>query len=241
MASVVASSNVCNATIEQSGFDRDKFVDCKDELDEFLCAICQGIFRDPKVTQCCGQTYCHKDISQWLVAHNTCPNCRKRLSVSGLIDPPKALKNLWSKLKMRCDYSEQGCNESINLEDVAVHLSQCDYRPNAECKTCGIVRASVKDHNCIESLKRANAALKLKQIKEQVNYSRKLKKAKENLRERFRKELEELKKEVIKENEEHDKQIKRKFNAFQKNCDIDQAGPSKAKRVCICYYHPFIY
>ena len=59
---------------------------------------------------------------------------------------------------MKCDFSDHGCDQSVSLEDLSGHLVQCDFRPNSECKVCGIVRPSVKEHDCIDALKRANAA-----------------------------------------------------------------------------------
>lgn len=102
------------------GFDKDRFLD-KDsqDLDEFICGICQGIFVDPLVTQCCQQTYCSDCINQWLNHKNTCPNDRIILTKKGLLPPSRAFKNLLNNLVTVCENNEEGCPVKVKINELA--------------------------------------------------------------------------------------------------------------------------
>ena len=68
------------------GIDRRRVVGKdEEELDEFTCSICQDIFDEPVVTQCCRQSFCTVCINEWLEDNNTCPNDRKGLTVQSTI------------------------------------------------------------------------------------------------------------------------------------------------------------
>ena len=97
-----------NSGTASPGYDRDKFIDSQ-ELDEFSCGICHGIFKNPMVAECCGQTYCSYCITQWLIHNNTCPNDRRPLTSDNLKEPPKAFKNLLANLKIKCNFYSEGC------------------------------------------------------------------------------------------------------------------------------------
>ena len=52
----------------------------------------------------------------------------------------------------RCENAEAGCTMVITIGNIANHSKVCQYRPNRECRECGLVRNSVADLNCIDAL-----------------------------------------------------------------------------------------
>ncbi len=53
------------------------------------CSLCQNIFCNPLVAQCCQQSFCEDCINNWLLNNNICPNDRKTMTSSGLSLPPR--------------------------------------------------------------------------------------------------------------------------------------------------------
>jgi hypothetical protein len=76
--------------IKMSGYELSRFVDLtQNDAEEYTCIICQDIFRNPIVTNCCLQTFCKQCINEWLENNNTCPYDRKKLNRSQLSTPPR--------------------------------------------------------------------------------------------------------------------------------------------------------
>ena len=135
------------------GYERSRIISvADDDLDEFTCAICLGIFVNPVATLCCRQTYCKDCIWEWVSMRKTCPNDRKPLSKKALKPVPRVLVNLLENMKIKCNYEWDGCSHVSRIGDLAQHLSVCEFRPNQLCKTCGLIKESVLTHNCIQSL-----------------------------------------------------------------------------------------
>jgi hypothetical protein len=73
-----------------SGYELIRFVDLSEsDAQEYTCSICQGIFCNPVVTNCCLQTFCKQCINDWLEINNTCPYDRQTLSRSQLLRPSR--------------------------------------------------------------------------------------------------------------------------------------------------------
>ena len=136
-----------------SGFEKSRVVGMSDEdLEEFLCDICQQIFNNPVVTQCCLQMYCKSCIEEWLSHQNTCPHDRKLMTTSHITPAPRFALNLLNKLKIKCEFEERGCSLLTTIGDSYRHLEECDHKPEPNCKTCGLIKTVGEEHNCIESL-----------------------------------------------------------------------------------------
>ena len=67
----------------------------------------------------------------------------------------RVLVNMLGKLKIRCDFKDQGCKEVVLLENLNHHTLKCKY--NAEnkkkkCKKCFIEYPDKSKHDCVEAL-----------------------------------------------------------------------------------------
>jgi hypothetical protein len=83
-----------------SGYDLSRFVDLTHtDVSELTCSICQDIFRNPVVANCCLQTFCEYCIKEWLTANKTCPYDRKELNENQLSRPPRYEKLIFLKIK----------------------------------------------------------------------------------------------------------------------------------------------
>jgi hypothetical protein len=75
------------------GYQLSRFVDLTEsDAEELTCGICQEIFRNPVVTNCCLQTFCEQCINEWLKTNHSCPYDRKVLNRSQLSHPPRSVK-----------------------------------------------------------------------------------------------------------------------------------------------------
>ena len=110
------------------GHDKSKIVGHNpNDLDEFVCGICQDVLDKPVVTQCCRQSYCRQCIEEWLKGHQTCPNDSQPLTTNGLSEVPRLVINFIDKMKIRCDYSDKGCPEVTTIGTRMNHLKICMY------------------------------------------------------------------------------------------------------------------
>jgi hypothetical protein len=73
-----------------SGYELSRFVDLsRSDYEELTCSICQDIFRNPVVANCCLQTFCEQCINKWLETNNICPFDRKSLNKNQLSLSPR--------------------------------------------------------------------------------------------------------------------------------------------------------
>ena len=145
-----------------SGYDRDLIVGVsKEQLDEVSCAICHGVFNDPVTVDCCQQSFCRQCITQWISTKNNCPTDRTTLTRDMLKPVPKALNNLIQQFGIKCMYESDGCSMVATIGTLDSHLNTCQFNPITKCKLCGLMRESVVNHDCVESLLRENQLLKL--------------------------------------------------------------------------------
>ena len=147
----------------------------EDELDEFICGICQHIFDEPVVTQCCRQSYCKVCINQWLENHNTCPNDRENLTVGQLLPASRMVINLLSKLKIKCENYGTDCQTVLTIEEMVNHMKTCNT-----CDSCKTSKKLLSDkQNEIQSLKSENGKLK-KALGQSTEELRKINASKKN-------------------------------------------------------------
>ncbi len=104
-----------------------KFLDPVPE--KLTCSICTDILRDPHLTGCCGQHFCHACLRSWFKKHKikTCPHCRTR-SFSHILD--KSVTREINQLKVRCSHDKEGCKWVGELSNLQSHLNSeegCDY------------------------------------------------------------------------------------------------------------------
>ena len=81
--------------------------------------------------------FCRGCITKHLENYHTCPCCNQDLTVKTLADAPRFFKNLLSEQRMRCDHHKRGCQEIVQLGNLACHVAVCGKAPvlgeNEEC------------------------------------------------------------------------------------------------------------
>ncbi len=142
------------------GFSKQRFVGLSENEDEELtCGICLEIFNKPMVVQCCRQTYCNNCITEWLRDNNSCPNDRQNLTEEKLMEPPRFVQNLISKLRIYCKNRNSGCDSIITLENLDDHESSCQFSPDNSCDICKLDVIPGEEHDCITHLLAMNMSL----------------------------------------------------------------------------------
>ncbi|CAG2168861.1 unnamed protein product, partial [Oppiella nova] len=97
------------------------------DIQELSCSICLNIFRDPVVAQCCRQTFCRDCITDWFQENTACPYDRKTLTMSELYKPPRVFEAILGKLKIKCQFSDNGCPSVVPLDQLSQHVDSCPY------------------------------------------------------------------------------------------------------------------
>ena len=102
------------------------------------CAICSCVFKDPAMCKN-EHCFCRGCVTKHLENSNTCPCCNQDLTVESLADAPRILRNLLSEQRIRCDHHERGCQEIVQLGNLASHVAVCGKAPvvcaNEECSS----------------------------------------------------------------------------------------------------------
>ena len=106
--------------------------------DNLHCAICSCVLKDP--VMCKNEHYfCRGCITKHLLNYHTCPSCNQDLTVESLADVPRIVRNLLSEKRIRCDHHERGCEEIVQLGNLASHVAVCGKAPvvcvNEECSS----------------------------------------------------------------------------------------------------------
>ncbi len=126
---------------EKKGFHAFGYPDERFETvlsDNLHCAICSCVLKDPAMCKN-EHCFCRGCITKHLENFHTCPCCNQDLTVESLADAPRILRNLLSEQRIRCDHHERGCQEIVQLGNLASHVTVCGKAPvvcaNEECSS----------------------------------------------------------------------------------------------------------
>ena len=106
--------------------------------DNLHCAICSCVLKEP--VMCKNEHFfCRGCITKHLENYHTCPSCNEDLTVESLAEAPRIVRNLLSEQRIRCDHDERGCQEMVQLGNLASHVAVCGKAPvmcaNEECSS----------------------------------------------------------------------------------------------------------
>ena len=138
------------------GYEVGMFEESVDE--ELICSICGQVLESPVQIRQCEHCFCFSCISEWLKHQSVCPVDRSPvLPREDLVQPPRILRNLLSRLKISCVYKDYGCSVMVRLDGLQAHNNECEYNPKrpVSCKKgCGIMVPldEVPKHNCVREL-----------------------------------------------------------------------------------------
>ena len=114
---------------------------CKfiDELpDDLLCKSCRHVARQPHLTSCCGEHYCHTCIAAILQDNKPCPSCKEDTFT---IFMNKRDHRRILALRVHCTNKDRGCQWTGKVEQLDTHMDvnsgDCQY-VDVECREkCG--------------------------------------------------------------------------------------------------------
>jgi E3 ubiquitin-protein ligase NRDP1 len=140
------------------GYDVGRFVGEVDE--ELLCPICGHVLENPLQIKNCEHCFCTACIKEWLKHQSICPVDRSSVPNRGsnLVPAPRILRNLLSRLKIKCENERFGCTVVVHLDGLTSHMDQCQYNPKrpVSCdKGCGstVPLDELSNHNCVRELR----------------------------------------------------------------------------------------
>ena len=154
----------CCPTEEKYGYDDSRFEKAVDT--HFHCSICYNVLKEPMMCRNNEHIFCRGCITEHLTVNShTCPECNEDLTVETL-RKARLASNYLSELKIKCDYSNRGCQEYIRLEELDSHVENCGFAPvkcsNEECEmvvnkhelihheSTVCEYRKVKCHNCVK-------------------------------------------------------------------------------------------
>ena len=111
----------------EQGYEDDRFENVVSQ--NFHCAICLNIFKDPMMCERNQHYFCRPCITRHLENSQRCPSCQEELTLETLNKAPRIVTDYLSELKIRCDYFSRGCLESLQLGDLERHLKDCGFTP----------------------------------------------------------------------------------------------------------------
>ena len=154
----------CCPTEAKYGYDDSRFEKAVD--DHFHCSICYNVLKEPMMCRNNEHLFCRDCITEHLNTNShTCPECNEGLTVY-TVRRARVISNILSGLKIKCDYSNRGCQGYIRLEELDSHVENCGFAPvkcsNEECEMIVNKREiihhestvceyrKVKCHNCVK-------------------------------------------------------------------------------------------
>ncbi len=97
------------------------------------CIICTNVIKDPVMCRQNEHLFCRACITRHLVNYQKCPTCMEPLTVETLSKASRTVVNLLSELRIRCEFSDRGCEDYIELGSLEGHLKECGYAPAVCC------------------------------------------------------------------------------------------------------------
>ena len=110
------------------GYDDERFESIVNQ--NFHCLICYNVLKDPVMCRRNEHFFCRGCITEHLRRNShRCPTCADELTVETLQDVPRVVKNYLNELSIRCDHSDRGCRELVQLQNLQRHVAECGFSP----------------------------------------------------------------------------------------------------------------
>lgn len=138
------------------GFELTRFEEIPED---FLCPICQDALEDPIQIPTCEHIFCTFCITEWMDDSLSCPVDRMPIrAAQQLKKPSRFFLNQYNRLKIKCKFSLNGCEEIVEIDRLMNHESNCSFNPDltVQCdRRCGamLTRLERQTHNCVFHLR----------------------------------------------------------------------------------------
>ena len=95
--------------------------------EELKCRICHGVLMNPLECNFCENCFCMNCLQKWLQESGKCPfKCDGEPDFK--MKPHKIIRNMLSKLKLKCRNQESGCNLTVDYDKLEVHEEvECQF------------------------------------------------------------------------------------------------------------------
>lgn len=118
----------------KGGYDADLFME---NVEQFICAICSGVCREPQQVASCGHIFCRPCIG-YVISHSgfslKCPLDNVAISKTQ-VKEDLFLKRLINSFKIKCVLSERGCDWVGELSCASKHISSCNFKTSPNSAT----------------------------------------------------------------------------------------------------------
>uniref|UniRef100_S4R997 RING-type E3 ubiquitin transferase n=1 Tax=Petromyzon marinus TaxID=7757 RepID=S4R997_PETMA len=138
------------------GYEVTRFEGGVDE--ELICPICSGVLEEP--LQAPHMDHCTACvITQWLLRQQTCPVDRSVVTPAHLKPVPRIMRNMLSKLTIRCENAPSGCTAMLRLDLLASHAVRSSRAAGKQSAAagqgCGLIvpKDEMNGHVCVRDLR----------------------------------------------------------------------------------------
>lgn len=100
--------------------------------DFLICKMCDDVFVEPQLTDCCQHSYCKSCIT--MVTSKICPECRNKFEQ---LTTDLTSSRIISDQEIKCPYHLHKCPWTGYAEDIKGHLLTCQHRPMDCPNGCG--------------------------------------------------------------------------------------------------------
>ncbi|XP_054166137.1 E3 ubiquitin-protein ligase NRDP1-like [Oppia nitens] len=137
------------------GYEIERFI--SEISDNLICKLCHKVYDNPKSLTSCDHIFCFSCIEKIVINENCCPLDHTLIESSCIEEAPPFILDYLSVMKIKCDFSEHGCRESVPLNRLLLHRLNCEFHPERKikCTNCevDVEKYRLSDHNCINLLK----------------------------------------------------------------------------------------
>lgn len=138
------------------GYEVTRFTNVEN-IEDFLCPICHDVFKEPLLIRYCEHMFCSLCISSWTDQNSSCPVDRLQIRKSDLRTPSRFFRNQFNRLKMKCRFYENGCEDIVQMDKISNHEKSCSFNPD-DLQLCKLIdqmtlNISVEQKTLVDSLK----------------------------------------------------------------------------------------
>lgn len=95
--------------------------------DDLECSICLSLPTEPRILKYCSHVFCKACIEKSLSQCKECPMCKQSCQERHILplETIVVAHRIWSKIAVKCEHHEDGCNWNGSVADYHAHAQTC--------------------------------------------------------------------------------------------------------------------
>jgi hypothetical protein len=126
----------------------------KNYYENLKCMLCDELCNEPRIVNCCERLCCKLCINEHISKYPMCPICKAYKP--NIQIPNRFIIRLFYNLKVRCQYTRNGCKDIFSYYAIQDHERKCKYNDTkyTKCENCNcdINIANLANQDCVKHL-----------------------------------------------------------------------------------------